>query len=167
MRRLIWAGALAVLSFAAPIPVSAAPATHDVYVEDYDDFESFAAGQGEPCVPWAGAIHEVRSGEVNLVTVSSGPHAGEVHLTGAVDGFIEFIPVDASLPTYSGSYREKFAAFLYEFSFDSDAERISQFHLRGVLRGTDGSTLTAVMSGKVTINANGAVQVDRFEFTCD
>ena len=167
MRQLFWAGALAVLPLAAPIPASAAPAIHAVFVEDYNATESFAAGQGEPCVPWAGAVHEVRSGEVKLVTISSGPHAGEVHLTGAVDGFIEFIPVDASLPTYSGSYREKFAAYLYELSFDSDAERISQFHLRGALHGTDGSSLTAVMSGKVTINANGAVQVDRFEATCD
>jgi hypothetical protein len=118
-------------------------------------------------VPWAGAFHEARSGEVNLVTVSSGPHAGGVHLTGAIDGFMEYIPVDASLPTYSGTYREKFTASLYELSFGSDAERISQFHLRGVLEGTDGSTLNTVMSGKVTINANGAVRVDRFQFTCD
>jgi hypothetical protein len=167
MRRLVCACALAVLPLATSVAASAAPAIHDAYVEDYNATESFAAGQGEPCVPWAGAFHEVRSGEVKLVTISSGPHTGEVRLTGAIDGFIEYIPVDSSLPTYSGSYREKFAAFLYELSFDDDAERISQFHLRGVLHGTDGSSLTAVMSGKVTINANGAVQVDRFEFTCD
>jgi hypothetical protein len=45
-------------------------------------------------VPWAGTFREVRSGEVKLVNVSTGPHLGEVDLTGVVDGFVEYTPND-------------------------------------------------------------------------
>ena len=47
------------------------------------------------------------------------------------------------------------------------SERISQFRLRGVLSGTDGTSLAIVMSGKLTINANGTVIVNRSDFTCE
>ena len=159
--------ALAVLPVTIAAPASAAPAAHDVYVENYDATESFGPGDAEPCVPWAGTFREVRTGEVNLVTVSTGPHSGEVHLTGIIDGFIEYTPREASQPTYSGPYREKLNGYLHEFSFDSASERISQFRLRGTLSGTDGTSLTIVMSAQLTINANGALTVDRSDFTCE
>jgi hypothetical protein len=62
------------------VPAFAAPATHKVYIEEYDAYEQFAADDGQPCVPWAGTFHEVRSGEIKLVSVNSGPQAGEVHV---------------------------------------------------------------------------------------
>jgi hypothetical protein len=52
------------------------------------------------------------------------------------------------------------------FSFGNDAERVSQFRLRGALSGTDGTSLDIVMSGKVTINPNGVLVLDRFDFAC-
>ena len=99
--------ALAALPIIVGVPASAAPATHDVYAEEYDAYEQFAAGDAEPCVSWAGTFHEVRSGEIQLITVTSGPQAGEVHLNGVIAGYIEYIPDDTSLPTYSGTYRAK------------------------------------------------------------
>mgnify|MGYP003543628413 CR=1 FL=1 len=54
-----------------------------------------------------------------------------------------------------------------ELSLDDDQERIAQFRLRSQLAGTDGSTLQLAMSGKVTLNGNGDVVVDRFHFTCE
>jgi hypothetical protein len=97
----------------------------------------------------------VRSGEIKLVTVTSGPQAGEVHLNGVIAGFIEYIPDDTSLPTYSGTYSEKLNGVLLELTFDDDQERISQFRLRSQLVGTDGSSLRLAMLGKLTLNGNG------------
>jgi hypothetical protein len=168
MKRLLLAAvAIAALPLAVAVPASAAPATHEVYVEDYDAYEAFAAGGAEPCVSWAGTFHEVRSGQIELVTVTSGPQAGEVHLNGVVAGFIEYLPDDLSLPTYTGTYREKLNGVLLEMSFDDDQSRIAQFRLRSQLAGTDGSTLRLAMSGKVTRNGNGDIVVDRFNFTCE
>jgi hypothetical protein len=48
------------------LPAAGAPAQHDVYVEEYDAYEPFAAGE-HPCVDWAGTFHEVRAGESKLV----------------------------------------------------------------------------------------------------
>jgi len=167
MKHLLSALALAALPIAVVVPASAAPATHDVLVQDYEASEAFAAGEQEPCVPWAGRVHEVRSGQIKLVTIGSGPRAGEVHVNGVIAGLIEYMPDEASLPTYTGTYREKFNIVLPEFSFDDDQARIAQFRLRSQLAGTDGSTLQLAMSGKVTRNGNGDVVVDRFSFTCE
>ncbi|MGH3989501.1 MAG: hypothetical protein ACRDTZ_19665 [Pseudonocardiaceae bacterium] len=167
MKRLLSVLVLAVLPFAAAVPASAAPSTHDVYIEEYDAYEPLAAGDGEPCVPWSGTFHEVRSGEIDLVTVNSGPQAGEVHVNGSVAGLIEYIPDDGSLPSYSGSYREKLNGVLVELSLEDDQSRIAQFRLRSLLVGTDGSTLRLAMSGKITINRHGDVVIDRFNFTCE
>lgn len=149
------------------VQASAAPATHDVLVEDYNAYEPFAAGAGEPCVPWAGTFHEERYGEIELVTVNSGPQAGEVHLNGAIAGFVGFIPDDTSLPTYTGTYREKLNGVLLELGFDDDQSRIAQFRLRSRLTCTDGASLQLAMSGKLTLNGNGHIVVDRVGFTCE
>ena len=71
MRQLLAAVVLAALPIIVGVPASAAPATHDVFVEEYEAYEPFAVGDGQPCVPWAGTFHEMRSGEVKLVTVNS------------------------------------------------------------------------------------------------
>ena len=167
MKRLLFALATAVLPVSLALPASAAPATHDVFVEDYDAYEAFAAGDAEPCVSWAGTFHEVRSGEVHLVTTTTGPQAGAVHANGVIDGYIEYIPDDHSQPTYAGTYREKLNAALLQLSFDDDQTRVAQFRLRSRLGGTDGSSLQLVMSGKVTLNGYGDVVVDRSQFTCE
>ena len=168
MKRLLCAVVvLAALPIVVGVPTSAAPATHDVFVEEYEAYEPFAAGDGQPCVPSARTFHEVRSGEVKLVTINSGPQAGEVHVNGAIAGFIEYIPDDTALPTYSGTYREKLNGVLLELSFEDDQSRIAQFRLRSRLAGTDGSSLRLAMSGKLTLNGNGNLVVDRFSFTCE
>jgi hypothetical protein len=167
MKRLLPAVALGVLPLAIGVPASAAPAAHDVLIEESDVSEPFTAGESEPCVPWAGTFHEVRSGEMKQVTVNSGPHTGEVHLNGVIAGFAEFIPDDTTLPTYSGTYREKLDGVLLEFSLEDDQIRIAQTRLRSQLVGTDGSSLQLVISAKVTRNANGDIVVDRSSFTCE
>ena len=109
----------------------------------------------------------MRNGEIKLVTINGGPRAGEVHVNGVVAGFVEYIPDDSSLPTCSGTYREKLDAVLLEMSFEDEVERIAQFRLRSRLAGTDGSTLLLTLSGKVTRNGKGEVVVDRFDITCE
>jgi hypothetical protein len=44
MKRPLSAVALAALSLVVGVPAFAAPATHDIYVEEYDAYEQFAAG---------------------------------------------------------------------------------------------------------------------------
>lgn len=144
----------------------AAPATHDVLVEDYDYPDALPAGE-MPCVPWAGTFHEVRSGQYKLVTINNGPQKGEVHVNGVIAGLIELIPDDESLPTYTGTYREKTNAVLYAPSFQDDQLRVGQFRLRTRLQGTDGSSLRLVLSGKVTRTGEGDPPVvERSTFTC-
>jgi hypothetical protein len=147
-------------------PALAGPAVHDVYVEEFDGYEHFAAGDNG-CVPWAGLFHEVRSGEAKLLMPSGSRHPGEVHINFVVDGFVEFIPDDQRLPTYSGTYREKADGIVLSFSGEGELERVMQWRLRTTLRGTDGSTLTLRMSGKVTTNGQGDIVVARDSFSCE
>jgi hypothetical protein len=58
----------------------------------------------------------VRSGEIKLVSVNSGPQTGEVHVNGVTAGFVEYVPHDTPLPTYAGTYREKLNGVLLELS---------------------------------------------------
>jgi hypothetical protein len=64
--------AISVLPIAVGVPASAAPATHDVYLEDYDAYEPLAVGDAAPCAAWSGTFHEVLSGLIKLVTINSG-----------------------------------------------------------------------------------------------
>jgi hypothetical protein len=64
--------AIAVLPIAVGAPASAAPATHDVHVEDYDENEQFAAGDADSGIPPAGTFHEVWSGLIKLVNINNG-----------------------------------------------------------------------------------------------
>lgn len=171
MKNTLSAVALAVAVAVPPLmagaPALASPAVHDVLVEDYDAADPLPAGE-MPCVPWAGTFHEVRSGQYLLVTITSGPRKGEVHLTGVIAGLIELVPDDPTLPTYSGTYREKTNAVLYALDFEDDQIRVSQYRLRTRLQGTDGTSLQLVLSGKVTrTSEGGAPVVERSTFTCD
>lgn len=158
--------AAALLCATATAPVSAAGADHAFFPEDYDAYEHFAAGEGF-CVTWAGTFHEVRHGGYRLVAARGGQQPGELHINGAINGTVELIPDDASLPTYAGDYREKVNGIVTEFTDEGDVERIGQYRLRTTLRGTDGSSLNLKLSGKVTVNANGVATVERDTFTCE
>ena len=155
----------AALSVALTTPALADGAGHDVVAENDDARDHFEAGQG-PCVPWAGTFHEVRHGGYKLTAAPAGQVSGELHVNGAVDGLVELVPDDPALPTYRGTYREKVNAVVVPSSSGEDAERVGQYRLRSTLVGTDGSTLTLRLSGKVTVNANGVPTVDRQTFDC-
>jgi hypothetical protein len=153
---------LLVCALAAP---ATAGAEHAFFPEDYDASEHFAAGEGF-CVDWAGTFHEVRHGGYRLVAAPGGQQPGELHVNGAIDGLVELIPDDPTLPTYAGTYREKVNGILTELGDEGDVERIGQYRLRSTLRGTDGSSYELRLSGKVTVNANGVMTVERDTFTC-
>jgi hypothetical protein len=84
----------------------AAPAQHDVVVDEYDEYLPFAAGAG-PCVDWAGTLHEVRSGRFKVLEPGGARHPDEFHTNGVVNGSVELIPDDPALPSYAGTFREK------------------------------------------------------------
>jgi hypothetical protein len=149
-------------------PAAAAGAEHAFDIEDYNAYEHFAAGDG-PCVSWPGTFHEVRSGGYRLVAPPGGRDPGEFHVNGVIDGRVELIPDDTTLPTYVGTYREKVNAVVTTLTDDDDVLRVGQYRLRSTLRGTDGTdgtTIELALSGKLTVNANGIVVVSRDTFTC-
>ena len=148
-----------------PSPGTAAGAQHAFYPETWDAYEHFGAGE-ELCVSWAGTFHEVRHGGYDLVAAPGGQVPGEIHVNGVVDGSVELVPDDASLPTYSGTYREKLNGILTGTTDEGDVERIGQYRLRSTLHGTDGSSLDLVMSGKITVNGQGSLVVERDSFSC-
>ena len=163
-RLAIALGALALVGVTAA-PASAGGAAHEFVIEDYDAYEPFAAGDG-PCVSWAGTFHEVRSGGYRLTVSPGGQQAGEFHVNGVIDGRVELIPDDATLPTYSSTYREKVNGVVTAFTDEGDVSRVAQYRLRSTLRGTDGTVLDLRLAGKLTMNANGVVVVSRDTFSC-
>ncbi|TCC56415.1 hypothetical protein E0H73_32535 [Kribbella pittospori] len=157
-------GALALIGGTAA-PASAGGAEHAFVIEDYDAYEHFAPGEG-PCVSWPGTFHEVRAGGYRLVIPPGGQREGEFHVNGVIDGRVELIPDNASLPTFAGTYREKVNAVVTAFTEESEVDRVAQYRLRSTLRGTDGSVLDLRLAGKLTMNANGRVVVSRDTFSC-
>jgi hypothetical protein len=101
-----------------------------------------------------------------LVAAPGGQVEGESHVNGVIDGLVELIPDNAALPTYSGTYREKVNAVVTSFTAEGDTSRVAQYRLRSTLRGTDGSSIDLLLSGKFTMNANGVVVVSKDTFTC-
>jgi hypothetical protein len=151
---------------AAVVPADAGGAVHETYPESYDATEHFAAGEGF-CVPWAGSFREIRSGQYKLVASPGGQVPDEIHINGAIAGSVTLTPDDPRLPTYSGSYREKVNGVLTGIDENgNDVTRVSQYRLRSTLRGTDGSTLSLRLSGKMTMNAQGVLTVSRDTFSC-
>jgi hypothetical protein len=90
----------------------------------------------------------------------------ETHLNGAIDGLVELVPDDPTLPTYTGTYREKVNGVLTAGSLEDDALRVGQYRLTTRLAGSDGSSLVLRLSGKLTVNAQGTVAVTRDSFGC-
>ncbi len=151
----------------APAAASAA-ATHDYFPDVFDATEHFDAGEG-PCVDWAGNFREVRNGGYRLLTPSGGQVDGEIHVNGVVDGQIYLVPDDASLPSYSGRYREKVtgvATYFDEENGENDRLRVINYRLRVPMTGTDGSSFVILISGHTTVNGKGVTVVDRNDFEC-
>lgn len=165
MRRLITTLVAATALAVGSAGSAGAGALHDFWPEDYDAREHFAAGEGF-CVPWAGTFHEVRTGGYRMVTPPGGRETGELHLNGVIHGLVELVPDDPSLPTYTGTYREKVNAVATEFTPEGDVLRVGQYRLSTTLSGTDGSSFALHLAGKVTVNANGVTTVSRDVFTC-
>ncbi|KGN32167.1 hypothetical protein N802_10605 [Knoellia sinensis KCTC 19936] len=167
------ASALGVALIAAvaltPATATAAPqrAEHQFVDAAFDGTEHLAA-EDNFCGDWATTFHEVRTGGYRVHVPPGGQVEGEFHVNGVVDGFVELIPDDPSLPTYSGTYREKLNAIITGVDPETgdDILRVGQFRLRLPLKGTDGSALLLQLSGKWTVNAKGAPVVSREIFTC-
>lgn len=159
--RILAGAAIAFVPF-APTAASGG-ATHEYFDASWEETEAFAAGEGS-CVDWAGTFHEVREGGYELVFAPGGQQDGEFHVNGSIEGHIDLVPNDPSLPSYSGDYREKTNGVAYgEYG---DLTRVMTYRLRIPMTGTDGSTFTIIMSGKVTENANGDTVVQRETFEC-
>lgn len=151
----------------AATPASAAPAQHLHLDEQFDGTEHWAA-EDNSCGPWAATFHEVRSGGYDLLAAPGGQQPGEVHVNGAVSGHVDLVPDDPSLPSYSGSYREKVNGVFVgtDPATGEDVTRVSTFRLRLPLAGSDGSRLVLVLSGKVTLKPSGEAVVTRSRETC-
>lgn len=167
MSRIVLTLAGAVLAVSATVaPAYAGGAVHELYPEEWQDTEAFAAGEG-PCVDWAGTFHEARTGDYRIVAAPGGQVEDEFHVNGQIDGHVVLVPDDPALPSYEGDYREKVNGVITGFDEEQgDLARVSQYRLRVPLAGSDGSRIVLVMSGKVTENANGTVTVQRERFDC-
>ncbi len=166
IRAILTACTLTVLAAVGGGTVSAHAAAEHVFLpEEYDAVEHFDAGDG-PCVDWAGSFHEVRDGGYRLVVPRGGQLPPETHLNGAIVGLVELVPDDPTLPTYTGTYREKVVGVLTGGSMEDDSLRVAQYHLSTRLHGTDGSSLVLRLSGKLTVNARGRLVVSRDAFSC-
>jgi hypothetical protein len=166
MKKQLSTAALVLGLSAAIAPAHAGGAVHETVPEQYDASEHFAAGEGF-CVPWAGTFREVRNGQYRLLTPPGGREPGEFHVNGVVAGSVTLTPDDPALPTYSGSYREKLNGVIAGVDDEGfDVERVGQYRLRSILRGTDGSTLDLRLSGKLTSTPDGRVVVSRDTFSC-
>ena len=156
------AGAAALSFGGATEPVAAAGAQRVFYPEQYDETVQLSAGDGL-CVPWAGTFDEVRNGGYTMMIPPGGQVPGETHITGAIAGLIELTPDDQSLPSYlpgdddCRSHRRRRGGGVL---------RVGQYRVRTALRGTDGSTIGLVLSGKVTVNGTGETIVQRDQVTC-
>ena len=166
-RTAVWAAGLALLA-TPPVPAWAGSgAVHDVSVEEYDASE-FVPAEENFCGAWDMTFHEVRSGAYQLVTAPGGREEGEVHVNGSIAGFVELTPSNPTLPSYTGTYREKVNAILIGVDDRGfDVLRSGQYRLRLPLQGTDGSSLLLLLSGKLTVNARWEVTVSRDVVTCE
>lgn len=166
MKRLLTlAGTTALALAGLAAPATAAPAQHVLLPEQYDGSEHVAADENA-CGPWAATLHEVREGGYKLVAAPGGQQPGEVHLNGSISGLVELLPDDSGLPSYTGSYREKVNGIFLGTEDGEDVLRVAHYRLRVPLTGSDGSTLTLVLSGKVTVDGHGRTVVARDVQTC-
>ena len=151
-------------SLAVASPAAAAGAEHLSFVEDTEEQWVLSADEN-PCGPWDADIHEIRHSEYRALVAPAGQVEGEIHFNGFVDGSAAIDPDGAAgpLPTYTGTYREKENAIVV--SADDDL-RNAQFRLREVATAPDGSQLLLVLSGKLTVNAQGVVTSEQGVASC-
>jgi hypothetical protein len=143
---------------------AAAPVTRGVYLEEFDGTTSFNEG-ANPCVEYAGTMHEVRSGAFLLMAPGTGPRSAEVKVRGAIDGLIELKPTTPSDgPSYSGTYSERVVGWLTDP--ETDTFRVAHLRLHGRLAGSDGSTRVLLMTFKLTVKADGTAVVDSQSMSC-
>ncbi len=148
-------------------PCLAAPAQHMHMDAAFDGYQHWSA-EDNLCGPYDATFHEVRTGGYAILQTSGGQQPGEIHVNGAVDGHVEIVPDDPSLPTYTGDYREKVGGIYTSVAEEEgqDVARVAMFRLRVPLTGTDGSRLVLLLSGKETLKASGQVVVERFTTSC-
>lgn len=162
--RTVLSAAVAVPAVGAlpPAAALAAPAQHDLYVEDYDG-SVLVTADDNACGPWEATLFERRSGAYKLVVTPN----GQLQVNGAVDGQVRLVPSDPALPAYAGTYREKANAVITGVDeTGEDLSRVGQYRLRVAMTGTDGSDLVLVESGKVTFDAHGTAVVEREVSSC-
>jgi hypothetical protein len=135
-----------------------------VYVEEFDGTSAFGAAE-DPCVDYAGTMHETRSGSYALMASGTGPRSAEVKVRGAVDGFLEIAPDDPSEgPSYAGAYSERVVGWLTDP--DTDAFRVVHLRLHGRPAGSDGTSVVLESTLKLTIRPDGNTVVERQSVTC-
>lgn len=165
IRNLCAAVLAATITFASAGAADAG-ASHETYTESYDGSFTMTAEEN-PCGAWAATIHEVRSGSIKLVTAPGGREEGEYHVNGVIEGTIEIVPADPTLPTYSGGFREKINGVITGFDPDEgDLARVAQYRLRSRLTADGGQRLILTLSGKITVAGTGAMVVSRDALTC-
>lgn len=141
----------------------AAGAQHFTFVEEFDETYAIPADENS-CAAADGVLHEVRHGTYDITAAPGGQVAGELHVNGAVDGYVELDPDGSGpLPTYTGTYREKANVIVVS---ENDDTRVAQYRLRTRASAPDGSTLLLVLSGKLTVSAQGVTTVSRDVGSC-
>lgn len=163
MRRAL-AGALLIASLTMAPAAASASVTRGEFLEEFDGTSSFGAAEN-PCVDYAGTMHETRSGSYALMAPGTGPRSAELKVRGAVDGFLEIAPDDPSDgPSYAGTYSERVVGWLTDP--DTDAFRVVHFRLQGRLAGSDGTSVVLLSTLKLTLRPDGTTVVDRQSVTC-
>ncbi len=167
MRRVVTQALVGCLLMAPLTLVHSAAAgsvTRGVYIEEFDAATQFAAGEN-PCVGYAGALHETRSGSYALMAPGKGPRSAELKVRGAVDGFMEITPTNPfDGPRYVGRYSERVVGWLTEL--EPDTFRVGNFRLQGRLAGSDGTSVVFKITFKVTMKPDGTAVVERQSTSC-
>jgi hypothetical protein len=155
------------LTVAAVAPVSAAPAQHGAFQEDFTGTSSFAADSDTGrCVGYAGTATETRTGSYKALMPGTGRRSEELKVVGRVAGHYLVTPDHPSDgPSYEGDYDEHVAGWVTDVD-PEDTFRVVNYRLHGRLAGSDGSTLLIESRQKVTLRADGTAVVERQSSTC-
>lgn len=163
-KRGVFRGALAACAVVALLLVSAPPAFADgngaqtmtmTFKNAYIPF-------GPAVNPCSGATGSFAGISVNGVMHETVNKAGDFWDTGTVTGTFQFVPDDATQPTYTGHGETWFGDSI------NQNNTVNHFTLHFNGTGTDGSTVTLTEVGHVSSNANGVpvVTFDKQSATC-
>jgi hypothetical protein len=125
-------------------------------------FKNATIDFGPGANPCSGVSGDLVAASVNGVMHETINKAGDFWDTGTLAGTFQFIPDDASQPTYTGHGATWFG------DADNNQNSVSHFTLSLHLTGTDGSTVTFHEVGHFSTNANGVpvVVFDNQTATC-